>query len=1358
MDEKNQISSEKKVRKRFILFSAGVIVVLLLLFFAGVPAISTTLKNVLIPELQDLSGEKITIGELHLNLFPLSIEAQGVVVSDASGNSIVAAEKVKGYVGLSGLPNKTLSIRRLVLKELRVTAGRQKIEEVVRHVKAYLAKERKDALKVKIKAVELVSGQITISDDELSGVMDARGLSGEVIFGETQRIKTAAREIIIEREGWPRIACDINSAIVLKGDRMEIKTLQVGAFDSMFKGEGVYDQGKGTLKTHLSLLVNSVKRFFGLKERGEGQITAEGEVRIDPDERSVPSLRTKRLSPSLKMQAEKTGLPGMEDIFLDLRLNGEFYLQTLMELLQVKDRIEGLIDFDGEITGPLRSVTGRARARMKKGNLYTVDIDSLKCNVIYKNGVINFEDGYGTLYNGTAHADAVLHLLTPDGYTVNVKFQSIDSKGVFQLINWDPGIPNGKVDGELMTSGTEFNPGGWFVYKNPGTRFHAGGRGNQPPADDVLNRIRDMAGNYSVSGDHLTLANLQINTSQSRISANGSVDLKEKSLSLISKLVTETISDLTYPYYRGAEGRGDFSGEVSGSFDDLRISGKMTLGNSVVEGYRTDSFAADFTYQKNLLSIRDAVFRAMGEEHRVKGGISFPQAKELFDLSIPVYDLSVTLRDADFEKAVRIFSKDFTGTGKLTADFKVRGKDKDINMSGRASVGNGSVYTIAFDSVAANVAYFQSSFALKSARFVKGQSVLTVDGNIGPDNRFAYQASSDKILLRDCGLDRMPEDAILSLRSEGSGTFDDPSITLDAKVVGGTFKGRNMGSGTVKAVIKNRDITVQAALFNEKMKLAGRGHLDEHLPWNAELIIQPARYDFLVSSLLKDVPEDLQLNLEGKVDMQGNRKNIEASVHVYHLALSLFGQSFFNDSEIRCSVKNQKISLRPFAVRSGDASFNIRGGIEIGREYDIQLDGNSALSPLKGLSKKIGYLKGDADFVFMVSGKWEKPDIKGGMTISDASFGVRGYAAYISSINGYIYVDEDRIVIEKLNGRFGGGTVDISGLAYLSGFMIKRFHLETRLDDITMKLMQEFSANFDGNLLYRGTPDAMFVTGDVRINKARYKEPVEWRSWLLTAKAIEKPKSEMSVFEKAELNIQVSGSENMTVDNNIARAPIRIRGDMIVKGTVSNPVAFGRLESNEGYIYFRNNEFRIIHASADFTDPHRIKPILNLTAETSMKGYTIRLNLEGESDRFNLSLASDPPLEEMDILSLLTVGQFGKQTKGLEGGIGAGTATSFITGKQQDIVEERIRTLTGIDRFQVEPYVSKTTGTVEPRVTISERLIGDKVYVTYTTSISSTEEQILKVEYMLNRNMSLIGTRDDIGSIGGDVKFRFEFK
>jgi len=215
---------------------------------------------------------------------------------------------------------------------------------------------------------------------------------------------------------------------------------------------------------------------------------------------------------------------------------------------------------------------------------------------------------------------------------------------------------------------------------------------------------------------------------------------------------------------------------------------------------------------------------------------------------------------------------------------------------------------------------------------------------------------------------------------------------------------------------------------------------------------------------------------------------------------------------------------------------------------------------------------------------------------------------------------------------------------------------------------------------------------------------------------------------------------------------------MVLRGKLYRPSLLGRFETSEGKVFFRNNEFNIRHASADFSDPNRLNPFITIAADTVVKGYKVKMNLEGQLDRFNMSLASDPPLKEMDILALLTVGQTGSDVKGLEAGIGAGEATSFVTGKMQDVFEERLRSITGLDRFQVDPHVSKTTGTVEPRVTVSKRLLGDKVYVTFTTAVGTLEEQIIKLEYFMNKNISLVGERDERGIAGGDIRFRFEFK
>jgi len=1357
-NEREEKIPGKKPKKLLFLLPVAIFLCLALFLSQG-KYISDTLKNLIIPELKSMTGQRVAVRKIQINLFPLFIDARELKVLDQEGKDILTANRAKGYVDLTGLLSRHLTIRRLVITEPRISSDRQKVEEIVGNVRAYLEKERKTALKVKVKVIEIVKGYASFSDDELKGTADVKGFAGEIILGESPRLNGSIKELAIEKEGWPKVVCDIKAAIVSRGDRIEIKRLEIGSYGSRFRGDGFYSKGEGILKTEIAILIDSLKRLFNLRRSGEGRISVRGDVRLEREERQA-SLRMERLIPPAKLQADKSKEIGLKDVILELKLSGNFYVQTLMEFLKVKERLEGLVDFQGEITGRLSNVSGKAKARLSKGDLFDVDIDSLTCEILYQNGVMKFEKGYGQLYGGNAQAKAAINLPVVDYFTLNVKFDSVDSKSVLKLIGWEPEIPVGKVDGEMATSGRDFNPEGWFVYKSLSAEQRARIKGYRPPADDFLNRIKDIKGNYSLRGDILALSNLQLGTSLTNISAGGTVDIAQKTLTLRSKLHADNVSDLTLPYYKEAKGRGEFSGEISGTFDNPKISGRAALWDAVIEGYKADSVVSDFTYQKTILDMRESIFRSAGEEHGMKGRISFPEAKELFDLSKPVYDLAASIRNAEFGQFVKIFYKDFSARGKLNADVKIKGRDKDIEVSGNASVDNGLLYDVAFDSASGDVSYTKKELILKTVRMRKGKSILAGEGKIGDDNQFAYKASSEKLVLKDfiSGRIAITDDLVLRVQSEGRGTFDNPSITLKAGITGGTFKGRDLGGGTVSATVQNRDVSVAAALFNEKMRLKGNAYLSDALPWNAELSIQPGRYDFLISSFLKEVPEDLQLNFEGRAEMKGDRKNIVATANITHAALTLFGQTFTNDGDINFSVENKKISFKEFITRSGASSFKLQGSLEIGKEYDVHLAGSSSLSPLKAMSKKIGYLKGDSDFMLSIRGRWEKPEINGTMNISNASLGLRDYSVYVTSVNGALFMEGDRIVLKGLTGKIGGGNANISGVAYLSAFLVKRFYLEAKLDDVTATISKDFHVNFGGDLLYRGTIEAASISGDIKINRARYKEPLEWRSWIFTSKGVEKPKAELSAIERAELNITITGSENISIDNNIARAPVKIAGGMIVKGTVFKPVLFGRLETTEGYAYFRNNEFKIISASVDFVDPNRIKPMINLAAETSVQGYRIRLNLEGQMERFTLSLSSEPHLEDRDIFSLLTSGQIGKQTKGLEAGIGAGEATSFLTGKMQDVAEERLKAITGVDRFQVEPYVSSTTGTVGPRVTVSKRLIGEKLFVTYANLFGTTEEQVIKIEYVLNKNVSLLGVRDEKGSLGGDVRFRFEFK
>jgi len=45
-----------------------------------------------------------------------------------------------------------------------------------------------------------------------------------------------------------------------------------------------------------------------------------------------------------------------------------------------------------------------------------------------------------------------------------VKVWDVDSPPLLKLIGWDPGLPLGKVKGELRSAGELFEPSGWFEY------------------------------------------------------------------------------------------------------------------------------------------------------------------------------------------------------------------------------------------------------------------------------------------------------------------------------------------------------------------------------------------------------------------------------------------------------------------------------------------------------------------------------------------------------------------------------------------------------------------------------------------------------------------------------------------------------------------------------------------------------------------------------------------------------------------------------------------------------------------------------------------------------------------------------
>ncbi|MFA5354014.1 MAG: AsmA-like C-terminal region-containing protein [Thermodesulfovibrionales bacterium] len=637
---------------RIILLSLLLLVFAALFFALRGPNISNALKTLIIPELESATGQRFFAGKISVNLFPLFIEIRDLQGLDDRGQRFIKAGRVKGYIGLSGLMNKEILIRRLVVREAEISAGREKVEEIIGHVEKYLAKESEFPFKVVVKSLEVGADTISLADGKSRLLV--QGLRAEGLLKTPPRFRIAAKKVSVLPEKGPQVYGMMEARFAVRDSKIDLSSLRISSRGSVVKLSGGWDSrsGSGEFRTELAVLVDSLREFFGLRNKGEGSIRASGGITLHD------------LSADL-----------LSGIGIEIKAKGNMYLETLMEILKVKERLEGKLTFSGEVKGPLNNLIGKAEVRLKQGNIYGVEVDSLATDLLYRDGLMSFLKGKGEIYGGKALAEASITLPVVHTFTLHVKGQGMSSKGLFRLIRWDPGIPEGEVSAELSSAGAVFAPVGSFAYTGKG-----GGK-------DVLGRVQGVAGQFSMADNIIRFPQLTISTGLSAAAATGTVDLGKRGLALSLSGRTTDLADLSAPYFTAVSGAGEAEGQLGGSFDDPFLDLRFTSGKlklfphslhlpfSVHEQtLPLTGGRGDLRYRKNLLQVREFHARSPWGEMQVKGEIRFPKAKALFDVASPSYNLHVSARDMAMKEISESLPWGVSLRGSLSTSFTFTGE------------------------------------------------------------------------------------------------------------------------------------------------------------------------------------------------------------------------------------------------------------------------------------------------------------------------------------------------------------------------------------------------------------------------------------------------------------------------------------------------------------------------------------------------------------------------------------------------------------------------------------------------------------------------------------------------------------
>jgi translocation and assembly module TamB len=390
-----------------------------------------------------------------------------------------------------------------------------------------------------------------------------------------------------------------------------------------------------------------------------------------------------------------------------------------------------------------------------------------------------------------------------------------------------------------------------------------------------------------------------------------------------------------------------------------------------------------------------------------------------------------------------------------------------------------------------------------------------------------------------------------------------------------------------------------------------------------------------------------------------------------------------------------------------------------------------------------------------VTGTFSRPDVEGQVRLENGSISYVDMPNGLSSINGTLVFNQNRLQVQSLTAYSGGGILDVGGFISFSRGLY--FDLTLTSKDIRLRYPPGVSAAASADLRLVGSPANSLLSGDITVSRFGLTPQFDVGTFLArnnrqgTGGA-----GQNSVLNNLHLDIHIVTTPELQVQASLAR--LSGDADLRLRGTAGRPVVLGKIDIAQGYISLNGTKYHVERGELTFSNPTGIVPVANLEATTRVREYDISLGFHGplESNKLTMTYRSDPPLPESDIIALLALGRTREDTALFQPNqpVQSQNTSSAILGAALESAQNtRMQKIFGISRIKIDPQGGGPENNPNARVTI-EQPVSDKVTLTFISNLSQSAQQIIQVEYRINRRVSVLGTRDQSGVLSFDVIYR----
>jgi translocation and assembly module TamB len=773
-----------------------------------------------------------------------------------------------------------------------------------------------------------------------------------------------------------------------------------------------------------------------------------------------------------------------------------------------------------------------------------------------------------------------------------------------------------------------------------------------------------------------------------------------------------------------------------GSFNDATLDAQFNLRNANLEELGKEA------------GVAVAIAGTASAGVRVSGSIGHPQA-----------DITLTVASP------RAFGESLDS---LTATLKVTSNRLDVTNGqagdGPARISFSGTYQASQADWKAGQAQLQAAVRNLAVTRVEALKAFDsgIDANITSDFRAQGEVSSGGFALRSA-----------------SGTLSAQSVTL---------RGQPLGQFALTAETRGENVSIDAQGNIDAANLRGNGTWRLNGDENGSASIRFARLTLdeahRLAMLVGAAPQQSQaLPLEGfleagtialtmalrhpgefqaLVTLDGLQFNPQAG-QVLGLDVQPQDVVLKSAQPVVVAVTAKEARIQPVRLTGRDTNLEISGTIPFPSSAggaDLAVRGGVNLAALQLVNPSL-LARGIATVEASVRGALADPALSGRMDLKGASLYLKDVTTGLDNVNGGVLFNRNRATIDKLTAQLGTGTLTLGGFVEFGSALVYR--LQATAQQVRFRLPIDLSTTFSANLALDGTSDASTLSGTLTLNRAAFNPHTDLGE-LFAAFSSPVPEAGPNDYLRGvQLNVRVASAPNFEFQTSLTR-DVQSEVDLRLRGTPRQPLLLGSISVDAGEVQVFGNQYTIDRGDVRFTNAVRIEPVFDLALETKVSGVTVNITFTGTMDRLRTNYSSDPPLEPSKIIALLAVGRDPTQSAATASAEAAAESTDFagaggglLSQALSAQLSSKLQRFLGASRVKIDPTMTGIDNTPQARLTFEQQVSKD-VTMTYITNLNYTAEQIVRLQWDLNRNWSAIAVRDANGLFGIDFQYRRRFK